>query len=325
MLVAITSFVVIKKDGFWNRFTSVQAVLIINDLNQREYASLKHPDGQSGIKFRSKKPIEKCGMRDPSTACRYGREKIVFLGGSFVGQYERAIIDQLKKYKSGFISFSYDLCPFVSEDIWFSNLAECPLINEKRVKIINGFKDKKIFIISAQIAHFYKPKKRTNNPLSDGKRNIREGIILPPAVAWDSYFQRIAELANQGHKVVVIRTVPSAKIDGKSWIAANANLIPKMKFPNLRNDSDPKLIKAHDESRYPNNLGANVIYIDPSDFLCKIEVSNETGVCFDVMDGLGPIYNGKPHLSYNGASLIAKGIEKRLIEKGWTDDILKEQ
>ncbi len=49
--------------------------------------------------------------------------------------------------------------------------------------------------------------------------------------------------------------------------------------------------------------------MNPADFLCRPRDDGAVGQCFDVLDRVGPVYNGKRHFSYNAATLIAHGVK----------------
>jgi hypothetical protein len=138
------------------------------------------------MRIRSDEKVKACGMRDPEDACRFGNEKFVTLGDSFVGQYETALKRRLAPYHEGLISLSYEQCPFVSPDVWFESVAECPIINEKRKQLIDTFKAPKIVIISANEELFKVSKKRTADPAKDGRNSMSGGEIVNSKKAYQS-------------------------------------------------------------------------------------------------------------------------------------------
>jgi len=254
-------------------------------------------------------------MRYPGEACRHGNEKMVFLGDSYVGQYERAFIDEFESFDLGFISFSYGQCPFVSDQIWFDNVAECPFVNEQCRSIISKFDDPKIFIVSVNERQFAAPKKRTENPLADGKENRRAGEQVDSLVAWNSYFEGVEWLVQKGHKVVLIRTIPRPKINAPKWLADNVKYISDMSFPQIYNNSNPTKMSILDNKRYPKFDPKNVLVIDLIDVLCDRDKDR----CLDVKKGYGPLYNGGRHQSYLGAALMADLVNAKLLEHGWLE------
>jgi peptidoglycan/LPS O-acetylase OafA/YrhL len=310
-LVAFMSYAVYS-DGAWDRYSKVQQGLIAG-LNEPEFRALKHPLGYEGRTLTGGKAGVRCYSRDPEDACRFGNEKIVFLGDSYVGQYERAIVDEAKKYNLGFVSLTYGECPFVSNDLWFGSRAECPLVNEKRKKVVQGFSDRKIFIVSANYNLMSDPKKRTDHPLADGKKRRRQGESAEGNLAWESYFQNIRWLTSMGHKVVLLRTIPTTTIDGSRWLGNNLQYLQKMDFPAIYNGSKPSALKMNDDNRFPDFDPLNVLVLNPGEVLC------DTGVdkCFDVMPGVGPLYNSDSHLSYAAASLVAKQVGQGILRLGW--------
>ena len=312
VFVSSFMFYSIKTDGFWERYTTVQQELI-KSFNQRENASLEHPLQIEGLNLRSQKSSSNCRMRAPNNPCRFGNEKLVFLGDSFVGHYERAFIDVIKE---GFISFNYDQCPFVSENIWFGNVAECSYVNEQRKIMINKFSEPKVIFISANYDQFGSPKRRVDDPISDGRSDRTSGEKVDSNEAWNSFFENISWLIAKGHKVVLIRSVPSQKFEGLKWLASNVNYISKMNFPNVINETLPSSVKSYDDSRFPTFDAAKVLVVDPIESLCDLTKDR----CFDVKRDYGPLYNGGRHLSYFGAKLVAINVRKDLIERGWLSE-----
>jgi peptidoglycan/LPS O-acetylase OafA/YrhL len=311
-MTSVFMYYSIKSEGIWERYPRVQQELI-KGFNKPEYRSLDHPLSLEGLKLRENKLSKNCNMRLPSDACRYGNEKLVFLGDSYVGHYERAFIDVLNV---GFISFNYEQCPFVSDQIWFGSVKECSFVNEERRKIIKAFETMKIFVISANFSQFQSPKRRTDNPISDWRANRRNGERVNPSEAWESFSDNIDWLVSRGHKVIFIRSIPGRKVQGEKWLSANLKYINKMNFPAVLNDSRPSEIKAKDDRRFPSIESPSVLIVDPIDSLC--DVKND--VCMDVIKDYGPVYNSGNHLSYLGASLVASSLERKLLELGWLSE-----
>jgi len=309
IFVSTFMFYSIKTDGLWERYSRVQQELI-KGFNKAEFRALEHPLGSKGTHLRSNKLTTNCNMRFPSEACRFGNEELVFLGDSYVGQYERAFIDV---FEMGFISFNYEQCPFVSDQIWFGNVAECSFVNEERRKIIESFNEPKVFVVSANYRKFRQPKRRVEDPISDGRANRIKREVVDSSEAWSSYWSNIEWLVSKGHKVVLIRTQPNQKNDGSIWLGANLKYIQKMNFPNVFNDTKPSAIRENDDKRFPQMDVASVLVVDPIDSLCDIK----SDVCMDVMLNFGPLFNGGNHLSYLGATLVAESIKPELLDLGW--------
>ena len=216
---------------------------------------------------------------------------------------ERAFINKFKSF--GFISFNYDQCPFVSTQIWFGEVAECGIINELRRKVIKNFKDQKIIIVAANEAQFKKPKRRLKKFNTINWSTI-EGEYVDPSIAWESYFENINWLTKLGNKVVLIRSIPNPKIDGRGWLSNNIHLVKDLSFPNIFNDSVPSEIVKLDNKRYPKFDQEKVIIIDPANSLCDLIQDR----CLDVKENYGPLYNGSRHQSYLGTALIAESVKK---------------
>ncbi|GHA08903.1 hypothetical protein GCM10008090_18500 [Arenicella chitinivorans] len=296
-------------DGVWSRYTKSEQ-LIIQGFNVEEYRALVHPTGQVGARLRNGTVTDRCNMRIPEQACRFGDERVVYLGDSFVGHYERAFIDTLGL---GFISLTYEQCPFVSEHLWFGNFAECPLVNEQRKALILGLGSPKIFVISVNEGQFRVPKQRTESPLEDARKRRRQGRQLDSSVAWSSYFEHIRWLTSLGHKVVLIRTIPKPTLDGGKWLAENLQYVQNMDFPAVYNNTDPAALLRQDALRYPEFDSDSVLVVDPVAALCDLEQNR----CLDVKQDYGPLYNGGRHLSYLGAALVAQMVDFTLRERGW--------
>jgi len=300
----------IKTDGLWERYSRVQQELI-KGFNKSEFRALEHPLGLKGTKLRSNKLSANCSMRFPNEACRFGNEKLVFLGDSYVGQYERAFIDV---FEMGFISFSYDQCPFVSDQIWFGNVAECSYVNEERRKVIESFDEPKVFVVSANYSNFGKPKRRVEDPIIDGRANRRKGDKVNSSEAWNSYLSNIEWLVSKGHKVILIRSQPKkGKNEGSKWLAANLRYLQKMNFPNVFNNTKPSEIRKRDNQLFSKMNEPSVIVVDPIDSLCDLK----SDVCMDVLLNYGPLYNRGSHLSYLGANLVAESIKPKLLKLGF--------
>lgn len=312
--VSLVTFMcwVVYSEGAWTRYSKVQQRLIAG-LNEPEFKALKHPLGVEGRTPMGETAGVRCYSRDPSDACRFGNEKIVFLGDSYVAHYERAILDATERYEMGFVSLTYSQCPFVSDDLWFGNRAECPLVNEKRREIIRGFKDKKIIVISANSTLLSGPKKRTDHPLDDARKRRRQGESVDEKLAWDSYFHNIRWLTSLGHKVVLVRSLPGTLGDGSGWLGNNLRYLDDMNFPAIYSRFKPSVVKASDDSRFPVFDSLQVLVLNPSDVLCDDGIDK----CFDVMPGAGPLYNYDSHLSYAAASLVAKQVREGMVRLGW--------
>jgi hypothetical protein len=293
-------------NGFAHRF-SVEQLEIINYFSKREYSALKDPKGDKGLILREQEYSDSCFSRYPLDPCHFGREKIVFLGDSYVGHYERAIINRTENF--GFISLTYGQCPFVSEDIWFGDRAECPIVNQLRKEKISTFKDKKIFIISANYNQFKSPKLRTSAPLEDGRNRVRFSDRVDEKLAWTSYANNINWLLELGHTVVLIGILPTPSVNAQGWIMDNKHLVKSSSYPNVYNQTSAAKLKKRNIEKFLDIKSANLFFIDPSEILCDAS----TDKCLDVMEGLGPLYNGGGHLSYFGADLIAKRVQRLLV------------
>lgn len=315
LIVSSFTFISIRTNGFEQRFSKSQ-IELINQFSIREYGALNHPLGLLGTDLRSGEDTVSCRMRDPTTACSFGNKRLVFLGDSYVGHYERAFIKIFEKYGFGFVSFNYDQCPFVSDQIWFGNFAECTYINSQRRALIKDYSDPKIFIISANYFQFERPKAVVSNPILSGRDNLRVGSAVDPSFAWASYFENIRWLISLGHKVVLIRSLPKPRTNSQGWIMSNIGYIDDQNYPTVFNKSLRSNIREIDMAQFPAIESSNLLIIDPSDVLCE----QKSDKCFDVVEGLGPVFNGGGHLSYLGAHLVGKLVEREASSLGWISE-----
>jgi len=314
LLIAVLgiNWKIIESDGLKIRFTEDE-LNTISYFDAPEFRSLNHPTNKDGLHLRTNKNRVNCNMRDPNDACRFGNEKIIFLGDSFVGVYERALIKETDDLNLGFISFNYEQCPYVSSTIWFGNVAECSYVNDERKKIISKFDDKKIFIISANTEQFKKPKKRTDNPIDDGRKNFKDGIILDDkekGIAWDSYLENIKFLAEKGHEVIVITFPPNPLIkkgDITNIINTKNYAFIRGKLEPLTNKTNPNNFRLDELKKYETLTHKNIHVIKLTDLLCDVSK------CYDINDGR-ILYNEGHHLSYFGAKKIVTEIRKIISE-----------
>jgi len=312
LIVSSFSFLSIGTNGFESRFTKSQ-LETINQFSKREFIALNHPLGKLGKDFKSGEDKLNCRMREPTSACSFGNEHLVFLGDSYVGHYERAFINIFEEYDFGYVSFNYDQCPFVSDQIWFGNVAECVIVNRQRRAIIKDYSDPKIFIISANYDQFDRAKEIVSDPISIGRKNLIDGAPIDRSVAWGSFFENIEWLLSLGHKVVLIRSLPMPNINSQGWLMSHKEYIDDQSYPNIVNSSLRSAVQKLDLEKFPAFQNRNLLIIDPSDALCD----QQTDQCFDVIDGLGPIYNGGRHLSFFGSDLVGKLVEKEMLRLGW--------
>lgn len=213
------------------------------------------------------------------------------------------------KLKRGENVQNRQLQTWLSEDIWFDGRAECPIVNELRKEKISTFKDKKIFIISSNYNLFKRPKLRTSAPLEDGRNRVRMSDRVDEKLAWTSYANNIKWLIELGHTVVLIGILPTPSINAQVWIMDNKHLVKSSSYPNVYNQTSAAKLKKRNIEKFLDIKSANLFFIDPSEILCDAS----TDRCLDVMEGLGPLYNGGGHLSYFGADLIARRVQRLLV------------
>ena len=302
---------VILTNGFENRFSKLY-IRIINQFSVNEFRALDHPNNLNGKHLRSGEDIINCGMREPEEACSFGDGRLVFLGDSFVSHYERAFIKIFENYGLGFLALTYEQCPFVSDQIWFGDVPECTYVNNRRKALIKDYTKSKIFIVSANYEQFDSAKEIISDPIGSGRKKLTNGPKLDPTYAWTTFFENIEWLISLGHKVVLIRSLPKQEMNSQGWIISNKDFIDNKSYPNVYNKSLRSNIKDSDMKKFSIFDNPNLIVIDPSDVLCD----PQSDQCFDVMEGVGPIYNNG-HLSYIGAEVVGKFVEKEVLLLGW--------
>ena len=299
IIILMTTYIIYEQ-GFKNRFMK-------NDYNylkyfdKPEYEALEDNDGN-------------CRLREVINSCRLGNEKIVFLGDSYVGHFQRATINKLFDYNLGYISFAYEACPFVKGNIWFGNQTKCPSINRDRKKEIINFKDKKIFIISVNETQFEDGKITLSNIKTDRINSIKQFKHINANLVWNAYIDKIKWIASLGHKVIVISSIPKPPLfDSKRWLINNKHFIKNLDFPDIYNHLKPSVIQSIDKKRFSILKNPNIKVLNPSEELCN-EIKD---ACMDVIKNIGPVYNGGRHLSYPAAHLIAWKIKNFLIKNNW--------
>ncbi|MFC2073936.1 acyltransferase family protein [Campylobacterota bacterium] len=316
VLIASINVYIYSHDGIEERLKGIQ-LTAYKEFSTVEYRRLEST--QLGLNLRKEKRVSMCNMRDPNEACKFGNGKFITLGDSFVGHYETALKRRIDTLNEGLISLNYEQCPYVSSDIWFGNVPECPIVNEKRDDLINSFDEQKIFLISANEDQFYHPKKRTKDPLSDGRQNFNGGDEIDSKKAYQAYKNKIQFLLQKGHIVVMIFSLPKPDLPAKNKFF---QIINKRKT-NDYNSLDPIYIKKDDTyekaKKIDNKLEIsnhpNLLKIYPNDILCN----NPEQQCL-LISKHGSIYNGGRHLSVIGADMIITRILKELKSRNFIND-----
>ncbi|MBC7002130.1 acyltransferase [Photobacterium sp. BZF1] len=244
-----------------------------------------------------------CNFRTVDTSCQFGDGDWITLGDSFAGQYDYALKEMTTENHEGMRSLTYEQCPFVSPSIWFGNVPECTVVNEERLDFINSLSSPKKIIVAANYEQFFHPKKRTADPLEDGKRNFQGGEFINSEEAWTSYANNINKLLELGHEVFVIYATPRPDIDVK-------NLVFQQLKSNTSAYEDTWSAGTHafeQASKVSKKLDSYLTEhprlhkVLPADFLCE-------GTHCKVIDSEGGLYNNGGHLSYVGAKKVLRGI-----------------
>ncbi len=284
-----------KKNGDLSRLP-LKVQDIYYNYDELEFRRLK---GNLGANLRSGVVSDSCYLRDPYQACTSGDASWVTIGDSYAGTLDYYLNNKLNSQGRGLLSLTYEQCPFVN-DIWFGNVPECTEVNKRRWDIINGFKDKKTIVLAANYSAFINGKKKTINPIEDGKNNINYGDKVNADLVWKSFSDNVNKLSDMGHDVIIIYPIPSVSGDVKkiyfsmlngSKINADSTIYDKSRegwlIANELSDTLDRLIKK-------NN---NIKIIRPVDAFC-----DEKG-CL-IINSDGGLYNGGSHLSHYGVKFL---------------------
>jgi len=315
VLIVVLACYSISTNGLIEHRYNKQKQEVISQLDIREYRTLELPDLSTGINEENGETTTKCNTRTIDTSCRWGDEELVFVGDSYIGAVQRAIIDKINGYERGFISLNYERCPFFITQGHHSTGKRCDDANGARVSLITKLAPPKLFFVTANVDRFVLNKKRGTLEQHMSKEEYEAYRNKHFKLAWEAHNSTITWLKEQGHIVVVIRTPPKPVFNSLGWLPNNISNINNNQFPIRYNKTDPLKLKSKDQVRY---TATDVIYIDPSDYLCELSIVKkvEKDRCYDVHPKYGPIYNGQSHFSYNGASIVATGIKSKLISLG---------
>ena len=243
--------------------------------------------------------IDVCTQRTPKTACKFGNQKWLTIGDSYVGQLEYALVRRLELLGDGMISLSHEQCPFVSSQIWFGSMPTCTLANEERWAVIQALSSPRNIILAANYNSFSKSKEKTQNPVKDRMNGFSGGDFLDDDLAWKSYADNVDRLLELGHTVYVIYPVPNPGFDIKKAVFKQL-MVDAYQLKNTWSNDPEALSKVEiistklDEylSEHPN---LHKIY--PEQAFCDLEKCK-------VIDIHGGFYNNGRHLSNAGANKV---------------------
>ncbi|HHW7242969.1 acyltransferase [Escherichia coli] len=289
------SFISISANGFPSRLEGniSKAYSIYDTL---EYARLI--DSKNiGENYKGEKSI-KCDGRTVATACRFGDEKWITVGDSFVGQYE----NEINMRVSGLIAMSYQQCPYVSSNYWFGTAPECSEINKERDEFFKKIKGKHNILITANYEQFFNAKKKTNDPIGDANRGFSGGIQVKDKEIFDSFADNINKLIDSGHDVYLIYSTPKPGVDVKSIVFKQMRSTNSKYKETFTNDDHSWRRAEYIDHRLDlvikDRKGLHKIY--PKDILCKDKLCMLIGKD-------GGLYNGGDHLSSVGVTRIISG------------------
>ena len=307
-LVSVLSLVLfihqtVQYEGFPERLKGV--VREAYDMYKHiEFRRLQQPENlgdsyRGQVKLRSQ-----CNFRTVETACRFGDESWVTVGDSYVGQYDYALHEIVQEKGEGMISLSYEQCPFVSPSIWFGNVPECSVVNEDRLALLSNFMSPKKIILGANYNQFDHPKKRTKNPIEDGKKDFKGGEKVKGDIAWKSYSENINKLLSLGHEVYVVYPMPTPGTDVKKLVFQLLTTAVS-KYEDMWSLSKGTYgstveISQKLDAYLPNHPKLHKVL--PHEIFCI------DGRCKIIDEKHGGLYNGAGHLSYAGAKMILDDI-----------------
>jgi len=297
--LSIFSHLIVKNEGYQDR---------LDGSIGKTYEMYKVPENRrlsdidnAGIGYGGAERSQ-CNMRTVETACRFKDESWMTIGDSFAAQYDFALKQLLDKTGHGMITLSYDICPFVSPDIWFVSVAECTVVNRERLKEIAKLSEVKNIIVASNYDLFYEPKEKREDPITDGLKGFRGGNVIHSDISWQSYAENIKWLLEQGHNVYVIYSVPRPGIDVKKLVfkQLKEQKSTVAKFETVYSPGKTAFNYAMSKSTklnsyLPDHPRLHKIY--PTDILC-----NENGC--EIINEHGGLYNSGGHLSYIGAKMI---------------------
>ena len=254
-----------------------------------------------------KRNPDTCRRRHPEHACQFGAVDWISVGDSYAGQLQPALKEALGAIGLGLLAMSYEQCPLMDDAIWFGTIAECPVVNELRWQRIESMTEPKVFVVASNAALFGMGKKRTQNPLVDGKQRRTEGDTFTQPVVYRKYRESIQRLLQLGHQVVVIHNVPRHREDAKALylkaLAAADDQIAQISARYTADDSRYRATASAD--RYTRlDDHPNLINIYPRDLFCPESSQRRC----QIYTAEGPVYNSGTHLSYWGAKRVVDAI-----------------
>lgn len=286
---------------------------IYEELETRRWALLESPE--PGLGLISGARTRNCYGRDPREACRFGNGRWVALGDSYVAHYEHALLEELQRRGDGMISFVHGTC-LPMTGLWTSD-ASCPLVNDLRRERIAAFEEPRVFLISGNYQHLFRAKRRTADPLGDGRDRIRIGAKVGAGVARDNFRAYVADILAMGHTVVLIHTIPRPHEDvlrryfsapGLSGLHdGGARSDPVF---NRRAGEYSWVKKRDDFLALPDH--PNLIKVFPRDVMCPSVGGKRR--CM-IIDGDGPLYHLRGHLSIVGARAIVAEVFRAYDER----------
>ena len=277
-------------------------------LGTPEFRKLVSADGSKAWSFISMSDTNRCGIRMPENACRFGNESWITLGDSFVGDMEPSLLEILTARGEGMIALAYEQCPFLLGDMWFGNIPECNIVNRERRKLIETLPPKTI-VIGVNYGQFWRAKRPIVEEIAAGTRleRTQNGQSVPENEAWEAFTTALEWLRAKGHRVIVLG--PRPRPDALYEARAASQPSPEM----LRRLASATHVVKKSSIYGLSNLAASqktdgLIFVDPIGIFCND--AGEDLLCRDFVAS-GGIYNGQSHFSSIGAALVANEIVRR--------------
>jgi len=298
-LLSIICVFVISNNGYADRLEGS----VSSHLNEPEYIKLRTPSvtpiNKVGINYDNSDTS--CYKRVPSEGCIFGSVKVITLGDSFVGSIEPVLLEELNAKGVGFQALQFPQCAYLSASYTINSAKnKCVSINRMREEYFQTLTGEKIFIIF----HTVNPWGSFSNLRSTSKGNYLKD-------KFKDHFLLVDKLISSGHKVVVLYGVPCC-------LAIDSRKLFK-KFATTRyeggdsfgGDTYSAVVKRH--RKFVDALKSiddpNFIPINLAEVLCESEGSRR---CYDVRNGIGPLYNNGNHLSRFGAGLVVDRVLSEL-------------
>lgn len=301
VLIIISNMLIIKNDGYQNRFES-----LVNNLNLINQSSI--------IKKKSNIDII---SNDQVVYKNKEFQNIILVGDSHSETISYELYENLKKQNNNFLTSIIYGCPFIL-NLKVVNRENNRVVNKCTIKrqkqrfdFINNNKNSIVILFSKLPYHIEGSaydtkgirfqKKLSSNVLQD-KNNSLANVGQRERKILDELKKTIELLIKNNHKVIIIYPVPEVGLNLPDWTIKNKDkdiIIPYEEYLNRVASTHKILDSIKNEKVYK---------IVPSDVFCNI---NKNDVCLTKIDNK-LLYKDDNHLSLHGGSLLAKKILNKI-------------